>query len=66
MVYILEIISLADFRHLGLLCAGVTRALAPHDRLYLLRNYILALATYHYSRIFKFSQKNMMPFFDSH
>ena len=22
MVYILEIISLADFRHLGLLCAG--------------------------------------------
>ena len=45
--------------------AGVTRALAPHDRPYLLRNYILALATYHYSRIPKQNPKNMRPFFDS-
>ena len=32
---------------------------------YLLRNYILALATYHYSRIIKYDPKNMKPFFDS-
>ena len=30
MVYILEIISLADFRHLGLLCATVAADLTYH------------------------------------
>ena len=31
MVYILEIISLADFRHLGLLCARARRVPQPHS-----------------------------------